>query len=136
MLPDLNAKQVVSALSGAGYECTTDVAYAICRMGAAAVWILTGDHPRPPVVSVHALGPVDVAWAEISNSLARILELAHVNQGAEIAAWFEQQKSKPVAQQQTFGDWQADYSAEVDTDEPGVHLTLTDTLCTTRCQAE
>ncbi|WP_433161092.1 hypothetical protein [Kribbella sp. CA-247076] len=125
----------MGALTGAGYECTTDVAYAICRLGAASVWVLTGDHPRPPVVSVHAAGPVDVAWAEISNSLQRILDLAHINGGAEIAGWFDQQKGKQVAQQM-FGDWQAAYSAEVDTDEPGVHLTLTDTLCKTKCQAE
>jgi hypothetical protein len=135
VLPDLNATQVVGALTGAGYECTTDVAYAICRMGAASVWVLTGDHPRPPVVSLHAIGAVDVAWAEISNSLPRVLELAHINQGAEIATWFDQQKSNPIAQQ-TFGDWVADYSTEVGTDEPGVHLTLTDKLCKTNCQAE
>jgi hypothetical protein len=104
-------------------------------MGAAAVWVLTGNHPRPPVVSAHAAGAVDVAWAEISNSLQRILELAHINQAADIATWYDQQKGKPVAQQ-TFGDWQVDVSTEVDTEEPGVHLTLTDKLCTVNCQAE
>ncbi|MGW1343707.1 hypothetical protein ACWCOV_21845 [Kribbella sp. NPDC002412] len=134
MLPDLTATQVVSALKTDGYNCSTDVAYAVCRMGATSIGVLTGDHPRPPVVSVQASGQVDVAWAEISNSLPRILELAHINQ-PEIATWFNQQKGKPVAQQ-SFGDWLVDVSAEVDTEEPGVHLTLTDKLCKTNCQAE
>ncbi|MFI6720333.1 hypothetical protein ACIBGM_34050 [Kribbella sp. NPDC050470] len=134
MLPDLTATQVVSALKTDGYDCTTDVAYAVCRKGITSIGVLTGTHPRPPVLSVQASGQVDVAWGEISNSLPRILELAHVNQ-PEIAGWFDQQKGKPIAQQ-AFGDWLVDISAEVDTEEPGVHLTLTDKLCKTNCQAE
>lgn len=126
---------MVSALSGAGYKCTTDVAYAICTSGAASVWVLTGSHPRPPVVSLHAAGPVATASAEIAKVLPKTLELAHINQGAEIAAWFGEQKGTAPGQA-TFGDWQADYSAEVDSEEPGTHLTLTDKLCTANCQAE
>jgi hypothetical protein len=134
-LPPINAKQVVAALAGAGYKCTTDAAYAICTSGGASVWVLTGSHPRPPVVSLHASGPVETASAEIAKVLPRTLELAHINQGPEIAAWFAEQKGTATAQR-SFGDWRADYSAEVDTEEPGTHLTLTDTLCKANCQAE
>lgn len=134
-LSDINATQVVSALTGAGYKCTTDVAYAICTSGAASVWVLTGTHPRPPVVSLHAAGPVETASAEIAKVLPKTLELAHINQGAEIASWFGEQTGTATAQK-TFGDWQADYSAEVDSEEPGTHLTLTDKLCKVNCQAE
>ena len=126
---------MVSALSGAGYKCTTDAAYAICTSGAASVWVLAGSHPRPPVVSLHAPGPAATASAEIAKVLPKTLELAHINQGAEIATWFGEQKSTTTAQA-TFGDWQADYSVEVDTEEPGAHLTLTDKLCKVSCQAE
>jgi hypothetical protein len=135
VLSTINATQVVTALSGAGYKCTTDAAYAICTSGAASVWVLTGDHPRPPVVSIHSAGPVETASAEIAKVLPKTLELAHINQGAEIATWFGEQKGTATAQK-TFGDWQADYSAEVDSEEPGTHLTITDTLCKVNCQAE
>jgi hypothetical protein len=135
VLPTINATQVVAGLSGAGYKCSNDGTYAICTSGAASVWVLTGDHPRPPVVSLHSAGPVDTASAEIAKVLPQALEIAHINQGKEIADWFGQQQGKTTAQL-TAGDWLIDYTAEVDTDEPGAHLTLTDKLCKVNCQAE
>ncbi|MEU4604404.1 hypothetical protein AB0F43_15590 [Kribbella sp. NPDC023972] len=135
VLAPIKATQVVAGLSSAGYKCSNDGAYAICTSGAASVWVLTGDHPRPPVVSLHSAGAVETASAEIAKVLPQALEIAHINQGKEIADWFGQQKGKTTAQL-TSGDWLVDYSAEVDTDEPGAHLTLTDKLCTTNCQAE
>jgi hypothetical protein len=87
------------------------------------------------VVSVHAAGAADIASAEIAKVLPQALEIAHINHGQEIADWFSQQTGKTEAQM-TSGDWLVDYSAEVDTDEPGTHLTLTDKLCKVNCQAE
>jgi hypothetical protein len=84
---------------------------------------------------VHSAGPADTASAEIAKVLPQALELAHINNGRQIADWFGQQKGKTTAQL-TSGDWLLDYSAEVDTDEPGAHLTLTDKLCKVNCQAE
>jgi hypothetical protein len=134
--PTINATQVVASLSGAGYKCSNDGTYAICTSGPAAVWVLTGNHPRPPVVSLHSTGPVDTASAAIAKVLPQALELAHISQGPQIAEWFGQQKGKTSAQL-TAGDWQVDYSAEVvDTEEPGAHLSLTDKLCKTNCTAE
>jgi hypothetical protein len=131
----INATRVVAAFSGAGYKCTSDVIYAICTTGPTSVWVLTGSHPRPPVVSLHASGPVDTSSSEIAEVLPEVLELAHINQGADIATWFGQQKDRTTAQY-TAGDWLVEYSAEVGTEEPGTHLTLTDKLCTVNCQAE
>ncbi len=135
VLPPINATQVVAGLSDAGYKCSNDGAYAICTSGAASVWVLTGDHPRPPVVSLHSAGAVDTAAAEIAKVLPQALEIAHINQGEEIADWFGRQKGETTAQL-TSGDWLIDYTTEVDTEEPGAHLTLTDKLCKTNCQAE
>jgi hypothetical protein len=135
VLSTINATQVVAGLAGAGYKCSNDGTYATCTSGAASVWVLTGDHPRPPVVSVHSAGPADTASAEIAKVLPQALEIAHINNGQQIADWFGQQKGKTTAQL-TSGDWLVDYSAEVDTDEPGAHLTLTDKLCKVNCQAE
>ncbi len=134
-LPTINAARVVAALTGAGYKCVPDAAYATCMSGATSVAVLTGSHPRPPVVSLHAAGPVDTSSAEIAKVLPQVLELAHVNQGAEIVTWFGRQKGDTTAQL-TAGDWLVEYSAEVDTEEPGTNLTLTDKLCTVNCQAE
>jgi hypothetical protein len=133
--PSINASQVVAGLSGAGYKCSNDGTYAICTSGPAAVWVLTGDHPRPPVVSLHSTGPVETASAAIAKVLPQALELAHISQGPQIAEWFGQQTGKTSAQT-TAGDWQVDYSAEVDTEEPGAHLSLMDKLCETNCTAE
>jgi hypothetical protein len=134
--PTINATQVVAGLSGAGYKCSNDGTYAICTSGPAAVWVLTGDHPRPPVVSLHSTGPVETASAAIARVLPQALELAHISQSPQIAEWFGQQRGKTSAQLSA-GDWQVDYSAEVvDTEEPGAHLSLTDKLCKTNCTAE
>jgi hypothetical protein len=135
VLPAINAAQVVTGLTSAGYKCSTDVTYATCTSGAASVWVLTGDHPRPPVVSLHSAGPAETASAAIAKVLPQALEIAHINQGQQIADWFGRQKSTTSAQM-TAGNWLVDYIVEVDTDEPGVHLTLTDKLCKTNCQAE
>jgi hypothetical protein len=134
-LPTINAAQVVAALTGAGYKCVPDAPYLTCTSGATAVGVLTGSHPRPPVVSLHAAGPVDTSSAEIAKVLPQVLELAHVNQRADIVTWFGRQKGNTTARL-TAGDWLVEYSAEIDTDEPGTNLTLTDKLCTVNCQGE
>jgi hypothetical protein len=134
-LAAINATQVVAGLTSAGYKCGRDSTYATCTSGRVAVWVLTGEHKRPPVVSLHSQGPVDTATAAIAKNLPQALELAHVNERAQIVSWFGQQAGKTSAQS-TFGDWQVELSAEVDTDEPGAHLTLMDKLCKTNCQAE
>lgn len=134
-LPQINAAQVVAGMTGAGYKCGRDSTYAICTSGPVAVWVLTGTHKRPPVVSLHARGTVEAATAAIANELPRALELAHVNERAQIAAWFDQQGGQTSAQT-TAGDWRVELSTEVDTEEPGAHLTLTDKLCKGNCQGE
>lgn len=132
---DLPAAQVVSGLSAAGYRCGRDGDYAICTTGPVAVWVLTGTHPRPPVVSFHSLGAAATATAEIAKVLPKTLEIAHVGPAAQVTEWFGQQAGKTSART-TAGDWQVDWSVEVDTEEPGAHLSLTDTLCRSDCQAE
>jgi hypothetical protein len=133
-MPTINATQVVAAFTGAGYKCTPDVAYVTCTTGATSIGVLSGQHPRPPVLSLHAAGPADTSSAEIAKVLPQVLELAHINQGSEITTWFGQQKEATA--QLTVGDWLVEYSAEVDTEEPGTNLTLTDKLCKVNCQAE
>jgi hypothetical protein len=134
-LPRLNAAQAVSALTHSGYKCERDSTYAICTSGPVEVWVLTGPQKRPPVVSLHATGSIDSATAAIARSLPRTLELVHVNERAQIADWFDRQAGKAAAQT-TVGDWRVELSTEVDTDEPGAHLTLLDKLCTGNCQTE
>jgi hypothetical protein len=134
-LPQISATQVVAGLTSAGYKCNRDSSYATCTSGPVAVWVLTGEHKRPPVVSLHSQGPVDTATAAIAKDLPQALELTHVNERSQIVTWFSQQAGKTSAQS-TFGDWQVELSAEVDTDEPGAHLTLMDKLCKANCQAE
>ena len=134
-LPQITATQVVAGLTSAGYKCGSDSIYATCTSGPVAVWVLTGAQQRPPVVSLHSNGPVDAATAAIAKDLPQALELAHVNERAQIVSWFAQQAGKRSAQS-TFGDWQVELSAEVGTDEPGAHLTLMDRLCKAKCQAE
>ncbi|WP_246486597.1 hypothetical protein [Kribbella qitaiheensis] len=126
---------MVAGLTGAGYKCSNDGTYAICTSGPAAVWVLTGDHPRPPVVSLHSAGPVATASAAIAKALPQALEIAHIGQSQEITDWFAKQNGKTSGQLST-GDWQVDYSAEVDTEEPGAHLSLMDKLCKANCTAE
>jgi hypothetical protein len=134
-LPQISATQVVAGLTSAGYKCSRDSTYATCTSGPVAVWVLTGEHKRPPVVSLHSQGPIGAATAAIAKDLPQALEVAHVNERAQIVSWFGQQAGRTSATS-TFGDWQVELSAEVDTDEPGAHLTLMDKLCKTNCQAE
>jgi hypothetical protein len=125
----------VAGLTGAGYKCGRDGDYAICTTGPVAVWVLAGDHKRPPVVSLHSLGTAATATGEIGKVLPQALEIAHIGQSQEITDWFAKQNGKTTGQLSA-GDWQVDYSAEVDTEEPGAHLSLMDKLCKTNCQAE
>jgi hypothetical protein len=68
--------------------------------------------------------------------LPQALETAHINPRSQIVDWFSQQAAKPTAQT-TAGDWQVSWTVEsVDSEEPGVHLTLSDTKCKVNCQAE
>jgi hypothetical protein len=127
--------EVISRLSGAGYSCGRDGDYAICTTGAVAVWVLTGNHTRPPVVSLHSEGPASTAAAAIGKVLPQALELAQVSPAQPIVDWFGEQADKTSAQT-TEGDWQIDWSVEVDSEEPGAHLSLMDKLCTANCQAE
>ncbi|MEU0093452.1 hypothetical protein [Kribbella sp. NPDC006257] len=131
----IKAAAVVSAFTAAGYKCSSDGTYAICTSGPASVWVLTGDHPRPPVVSLHSAGPIATASAAIAKVLPQALEIAHIGQSQEITDWFAKQSGKTAAQMSA-GDWQIDYSAELDTEEPGAHLSLMDKLCKTNCTAE
>ncbi|WP_238161206.1 hypothetical protein [Kribbella antibiotica] len=133
-LTPVKATAVVAGLTAAGFKCGTDEAYALCTSGAASVSILLGDHPRPPVVSVNATGAEDTAAAEIAKVLPKVLEVAHISQPQDITTWYGEQKGKPSSM--TAGDWVINYAAEADTEEPGVHLTVTDKLCKTACQAE
>ncbi|GAB3810341.1 hypothetical protein [Kribbella italica] len=132
---DLPAAQVVAGLTGAGYKCGRDGDYAICTTGPVAVWVLTGNHKRPPVVSLHSLGTAATATAAIGKVLPQALEIAHVVPAQKITEWFGQQAGKTTAQL-TEGDWQVELSVEVDTDEPGAHLSLMDRLCKADCAAE
>jgi len=134
-MPQLTAAQVVDGLAGAGYTCGTDSTYAICTSGPVAVWVLTGDHPRVPVISLHSLGKADEAHAALAENLPKALRTAHVNEVSLVSDWFGKQAGKTAAKT-TLGDWKVDLSAEIDSDEPGVHLTLTDKFCKANCQAE
>jgi len=91
------------------------------------------------------IGPEEVLcarlllYSEVEGGLHSIKDgyndIAHINQGQQIVDWFGQQEGKTTAQL-TVGDWLVEYSVEVDTEEPGAHLTLTDKLCKSNCQAE
>lgn len=135
VLPDITAPQVLAGLKGAGYKCGADGTYAICTSGTVAVWVLTGTHPRPPVVSLHATGQLAPAQAAIAAQLPKVLEIAHINPRTPVTDWFG--KLGATENVLKSGDWQADWSVEtVDTEEPGVHLTLVDQTCKVNCQAE
>ena len=97
--------------------------------------MLTGTHPRPPVVSLHATGAVATAHHAIAADLPKVLGIAHIGESAKIADWYGRQTGKATAAT-TVGDWRIDLSAEQGTDQPGVHLTLTDKLCKQNCRAE
>ncbi|MEV6281610.1 hypothetical protein [Kribbella sp. NPDC051770] len=132
---DIPAAEVVTGLTGAGYKCGRDGDYAICTTGPVAVWVLTGDHKRAPVISLHSLGSAATATSEIGKVLPKALEIAHVVPAAPIVEWFGQQSGKTTAQV-VEGDWQVELSVEVDTEEPGAHLSLMDRLCKADCTAE
>lgn len=87
------------------------------------------------MVSLHSAGPIATASAAIAKVLPQALEIAHIGQSQEITDWFAKQSGKTAAQMSA-GDWQIDYSAELDTEEPGAHLSLMDKLCKTNCTAE
>jgi hypothetical protein len=135
-LADIPAAKVVTDLAAAGYKCSNDGTYAICTTGPVAVWVLTGDHKRPPQVSLHSSGSAETATTAVGKALPQALEIAHINPRTQIVDWFSEQSGEPTAQL-TAGDWQVSWTVEsVDTEEPGVHLTLSDKLCKTNCQAE
>ncbi|MFC0629060.1 hypothetical protein [Kribbella deserti] len=134
-MAQLSAAQVVTALTGAGYTCGKDSTYAICESGPVAVWVLTGKHKRVPVVSLHSIGKMAEAHAAIEKALPKALQTAHVNEVWLVADWFAKQAGKTAAKT-TIGDWKVELYAEADSEEPGVHLTLTDKFCTANCQAE
>lgn len=134
-LPQLDTTQAVAALQQTRYKCATDVAYMICKSGPVEVWLLTGDHKRFPVVSVHANGPVATAWKAVSQRLPQVLRTVHVNEANQIDQWYEEQAGQATADD-TIGDWKVALSAEEGSDSPGVHLTLNDRKCKQHCQAE
>ncbi|MFF0343820.1 hypothetical protein [Kribbella sp. NPDC004875] len=134
-LPDLTAAQVVAAFAGQKYQCSTDEAYETCSKGTTSVQVLLGKQPRPAVLSLQATGVAAEAAAALTEFAPQALELAHVNPRGQIVDWVKQHASKPSGQT-TAGNWTVEYSTEVDSDQPGVILTLTDKLCKADCGAE
>ncbi|MET9270757.1 hypothetical protein [Kribbella sp. NPDC003557] len=134
-MPDLTAAQVVAALSGKSYQCSTDEAYETCSQGTTSVQVLIGNHPRPPVVSLQASGVPAEAAAKLAEFAPQALELAHVNPRGQIVDWLKQQQGKTAAAT-TAGNWTVEFSTEADSEAPGAILTLTDKLCTANCGAE
>lgn len=131
----LRAAEVVAGLKAAGYTCSADSTYQLCKgSGPVAVWVLTGPHPRPPVVSLQATGAVATAHHAIMADLPKVLEIAHIAGASKITTWFGAQTGKTTST--TIDDWRIDLSAEEGTDQPGVHLTLNDKLCKRDCRAE
>jgi hypothetical protein len=134
-LPDLTAAQIVTALSGKSYQCSTDEAYETCSQGTTSVQVLIGTHPRPPVVSLQAAGVPAEATTKLTEFAPQALELAHVNPRGQIVDWLKQQQGKTAAST-TAGDWNVEFSTESDSEAPGAILTLTDKLCKVNCGAE
>jgi hypothetical protein len=130
----LTAPQVVDALKATGRTCANELSYVICTSGPVEVWVLTGDHPRPPVLSVNASGSPAAARKAISDQLVPALTAAHVGEAAAVATWFSEQTADTAST--VTGDWRVELSTEQDSDVPGVHLTLNDTRCKANCQAE
>jgi len=97
--------------------------------------VLLGDHPRPAVLSLHATGVGAEATTQLAEFTPQALELAHVNPRGQIADWLKQQDGKAAAQT-TAGNWTVEFSTEVDSEQPGAILTLTDKLCKVNCGAE
>ncbi|NIK57311.1 hypothetical protein [Kribbella shirazensis] len=125
----------MAAFAGKNYKCSTDEAYQICSSGLRSIQVLIGKHPRPPVISLQAAGPATESTTRLAEFAPEALELAHVNPRDQITDWLKQQLSKPAAKT-TVGDWNVEFSTEVDTEAPGAILTLTDKLCKANCGAE
>ena len=134
VMPDLEAAQVVAAPKAAGRICSNELTYVICKQGTVEVWVLTGEHRRPPVLSLNAAGSADEARTAIGDQLTEVLTAAHVNGVAQIADWYAKQSAANASTE--VGDWKVELSTEQDSDVPGVHLTLNDKLCTSNCEAE
>ncbi|MGW7684501.1 hypothetical protein ACWGID_27410 [Kribbella sp. NPDC054772] len=134
-LPDLTAAQVVAAFTAQKYQCSTDEAYETCSKGTTSVQVLLGKQPRPAVLSLQSTGVAAEAATALAEFAPQALELAHVNPRGQIVDWIKQHASKPSGQT-TAGNWTVDYSTEVDSEQPGVILTLTDKLCKADCGAE
>jgi hypothetical protein len=134
VMPDLKAAQVVAALKAAGRSCSNELTYVICKQGTVEVWVLTGDHRRPPVLSLNAAGSADEARTAIGDQLTEVLTAAHVNGVAQIAEWYAKQTAETASTE--VGDWKVELSTEQDSDVPGVHLTLNDKLCKANCEGE
>jgi hypothetical protein len=134
-LPDLTTKQIVAALSGKSFQCSTDEAYETCSQGTTSVQVLIGNHPRPPVLSLQAAGVAAEATTKLAEFAPQALELAHVNPRGQIVDWLKQQQGKTTATT-TAGNWTVEFSTESDSEAPGAILTLTDKLCKVGCGAE
>jgi hypothetical protein len=130
----LTASQVVTALKAGGRTCANELSYVICTSGPVQVWVLTGDHPRPPVLSLNATGSPDAARKAIADQLVPALTAAHVSEVAAVNTWYTAQTADSAST--TVGDWKVELSTEQDSDVPGVHLTLNDTRCKSNCEAE
>jgi hypothetical protein len=87
------------------------------------------------VLSLLATGVAAEATTKLSDFAPQALELAHVNPRGQIADWLKQQQGKASAQT-TAGNLTVEFSTEVDSDQPGAILTLTDKLCKANCGAE
>jgi hypothetical protein len=133
-LPDLTTAQIVSALSGKGYQCSTDEAYQTCSQGTTSVQALIGTQPRPAVLSLQSTGAATEATTKLTDFAPQALELAHINPRGQIVDWLKQQQGK--AGKMTAGIWTVEFSTEVGSDQPGAILTLTDTTCKADCGAE
>lgn len=134
-MTQLTTTGAVTALQRTGYKCITDVAYMICKSGPVEVWLLTGDHKRFPVASVHSNGAVAAARQAVGDRLPQVLRTLHVNEATQIDQWYDDQSGSTTADD-TIGDWKVALSAEEGSDSPGVHLTLNDRKCKQHCQAE
>jgi hypothetical protein len=125
----------VAALTGKSYQCSTDEAYQTCSQGTTSVQVLSGNHPRPPVLSLQASGVAAEATTKLTEVAPQVLELAHVNPRGQIVDWLKQQQGKTAAKT-TVGNWTVEFSTESDSEAPGAILTLTDKLCKANCGAE
>ncbi|MEU8225668.1 hypothetical protein [Kribbella sp. NPDC048915] len=125
----------MAALKANKYSCSTDEAYERCTQGTTSVQVLLGDHPRPPVLSLQASGAPAEATTKLAAVAPQVLEIAHVNPRQPIVDWLNKLEGKPAGSTKA-GNWTIDFSTESSSEAPGAILTLTDTLCKTRCGAE